>query len=55
MIGLTLLICIISSSTTLAFDLDWNDLHLDDFWCEGDVFERILLGSAGAIVGLVFY
>jgi hypothetical protein len=55
MIGLTLLICIISSSTTLAFDLDWNDLHLDDFWCEGDVFERILLGSAGAIGGLVFY
>jgi len=44
-----------SSSTTLAFDLDWNDLHLDDFWCDGNVLERVLLGAAGAVGGLVFY
>ena len=55
MIRLTLVICIMSSLTTLALDLDWNGLHLDDFWCDGNVLERVLLGAAGAVGGLVFY
>jgi hypothetical protein len=57
MIGLqlTLLFWTISSSTALAFDLDWNDLDLDHFWCEGDQFERVMLALAGGIAGLVIY